>query len=487
MLKYRTGILQFAAMKKIHLLLLKAFIRPFVVTFLIVMFVLLMLFLFKYIDDLIGKGFEWYIILELMMYASATNVAMALPLSVLLSSIMTYGSLGENYELVAIKSAGISLRRAMYPMLLVIILLSISAFAFSDYMLPRANLKYYSLLYDARQQKSANFLPEGVFSNTFTGYSIRVNKKDADGQTLHDIMIYTKNLQDNNPDVTFAKQGIMYRTPSGQFLVLKLKDGVRYSEGPATKNGFNPRETLTRYRFKETEQRFDLSGLKLHRTDESEFKQAYQMMNLKQLKDNEKLTRKQIDSSEKVNFRITTAYLKYFNVPKKSSRLKKYIPGNGNALDALKSNEKISALLNATSEARSVQDLLKNQIERDKELYRNVQRAALEYQKKFTLSAACIALFLIGAPLGAIIRKGGLGLPVVVSVIFFLLYYIISTIGEKSVKDGDVTPVVGSWVAIAIITPIGIFLSYKAATDSVLFDVDLYKRFFNKLIRREAK
>src|SRR6204780_3138203 len=171
-------------MKKLHLLILKSFIRPFIVTFLIVMFVLLMLFLFKYIDDLIGKGFEWYIIVELMLYASATNIQMALPLSVLLSSIMTYGSLGENYELVAIKAAGISLRRAMYPMVVIITILSISAFLFSDYMLPLANLKYYSLLYDARQQKSANFLPEGVFSSSFPGYSIRAKTKDADGQTL---------------------------------------------------------------------------------------------------------------------------------------------------------------------------------------------------------------------------------------------------------------------------------------------------------------
>src|SRR3569833_2571664 len=177
-------------MKKIHLLLLKAFIRPFIVTFMIVMFVLLMLFLFKYIDDLIGKGFEITTILQLMMYASATNVAMALPLSVLLSSIMTYGSLGENYELVAIKSAGVSLRRAMYPMIIVVTILAIAAFIFSDNMLPVANRKYYSLLYDVRQQKSANLLPEGVFSNSFPNYSIRVSKKDADGQTLHGVMIY---------------------------------------------------------------------------------------------------------------------------------------------------------------------------------------------------------------------------------------------------------------------------------------------------------
>src|SRR6201986_2972570 len=161
-------------MKKIHLLILKSFIRPFIVTFLIVMFVLLMLFLFKYIDDMIGKGFAWYIIAELMMYASATNVAMALPLSVLLSTIMTYGSLGDNYELVAIKSAGISLSRAMYPMVIVVSLLSIGAFFFSDYMLPVANLKYFSLLYDVRNQHSATLFPQGVFSNNFPGYTIPV-------------------------------------------------------------------------------------------------------------------------------------------------------------------------------------------------------------------------------------------------------------------------------------------------------------------------
>jgi lipopolysaccharide export system permease protein len=450
------------------------------------MFVLLMLFLFKYIDDLIGKGFEWYVILELMMYASATNVAMALPLSVLLSSIMTYGSLGENYELVAIKSAGVSLRRALYPMLLVVAILSVCAFLFSDYMLPKANLKYYSLLYDARQQKSANFLPEGVFSNAFTGYSIRVNKKDADGQTLHDIIIYSKNQTGNNSDVTLAKEGKMYRTANGKFLIIKLADGITYSESPG-QNNFNFRQRLTRNRFKSTEQKFDISGFGLRRTDESEFKSAYQMMDLKQLSENERLTRRQIDSSVNANFKFLTIYIKYFGIPKKSATVKNYVKANGDILDGLNSGQKLSAVANASSEARSLQDLIKNRADRDKELYKNVQRAALEYQKKFTLPAACLALFLIGAPLGAIIRKGGLGLPVVVSVIFFLLYYIISTIGEKYVKDGDLSPVVGSWIAIVIVTPIGLFLSYKAATDSELFDVDIYRRFFNKVFKKKKK
>jgi lipopolysaccharide export system permease protein len=448
------------------------------------MFVLLMLFLFKYIDDLIGKGFQWYIILELMMYASATNVAMALPLSVLLSSIMTYGSLGENYELVAIKSAGISLRRAMAPMLVVVVGLSIAAFIFSDYMLPIANLKYFSLLYDARQQKSADYLPEGVFSNSFPGFTIRIKHKDADGQTLHGIMIYSKNAAQNNTDVLMAQDGKMYRTPSGKFLVLKLRNGVRYIESTGTAN-FNSRERLTRYRFKETEQKFDISGMGLHRTDESGFKNALQMMNLKQLKNQERITQKQIDSNIQVNYLLVTAYIKYFGIPHKfSAAVKSTIPAGKDALGGLKINEQINAVNNAISEIRSIQDVVKNRSDRYEDLVKLSRGAFAQYQAKFTMSASCIALFLIGAPMGAIIRKGGLGLPVVISVAFFLIFYIIKTIGEKAAHEGNMPAIVGAWIAIFIITPIGIFLSYKAATDSALFDMDLYKRFFTRVFKR---
>ena len=448
----------------------------------IVMFVLLMLFLFKYIDDLIGKGFEWYIIMELMLYASATNVAMALPLSVLLSSIMTYGSLGENYELVAIKSAGISLRRALYPMLLVVAIISIAAFFFSDYMLPKANLKYFSLLYDARQQKSANFLPEGIFSSSFPGFSIRVEHKDEDGQTLHGVMIYSKD-ESNNTAVLLAKEGKMYRTPSGNFLVLVLKDGVRYSEQPGASN-FNNRERLVRYRFKQTEQKFDISGFNgLHRTNESEFKSAYQMMDLKLLRENEKSNRHLLDSNLNLNYKLITAYIKYFSIPKKSAAVKKFGINNADTVKTNKLSRELSALTDATSEARSIQDFIKNRADNNKETLLNIHKAVAEYHAKFTLPAACLALFLIGAPLGAIIRKGGLGLPVVVSVVLFLLFYIVKTIGEKAAKEGNLSPIIGSWIAIIIITPIGLFLSYKASTDSALFDMDVYKRFFNKLAK----
>ncbi|MHB8209589.1 LptF/LptG family permease [Mucilaginibacter sp.] len=467
-------------MKKIHLLILKSFIRPFLSTFLIVMFVLLMLFLFKYIDDLIGKGFAWYVILELMMYSSATNVAMALPLSVLLSTIMTYGSLGENYELVAIKAAGISLSRAMYPMIIIVSVLSISAFIFSDYMLPVANLKYFSLLYDVRQQRSATLLPEGVFSNSFPGHTIRVEKKGADGQALYGVMIYTKDQSSENNSILFAKEGRMYRTAGDQSLVLKLKDGVRYEES-AGDVGYNTRQRLMRFRFKDMELRFDLSGFKLARTDENEFKSAFQMMNIKQLREYKKTTQHTIDSSIQASYRTMTPYLRYFSLPKKSVTVKVVATA---AAKSLTLNEQLGALSNSSSEARSIQSLIKDNDSRNHDNAQNIRRSLVEYQKKYTLSVVCLVLFLIGAPLGAIIRKGGLGLPVVVSVAFFLIYYIISTIGEKSVKDGDVSPIWGMWISIIILTPVGLFLSYKAITDSAIFDADSYKKFFKRVLRR---
>lgn len=473
-------------MKKIHKLILKAFIQPFFVTFFIVMFVLLMLFLFKYIDDLIGKGFEWYVILELMMYASATNVAMALPLAILLSSIMTFGSLGENYELVAIKSAGVSLSRAMYPMVIVVALLSISAFIFSDYMLPVANLKYFSLLYDARQQKSTQLLPEGIFSSSFPGYSIRVRKKDPDGTRLYGMMIYEKNATTGSNNLIFAKEGSMYRTPDDSFLVLKLKNGIRYEESNGDK-GFNPRQRLIRQRFKETEQKFDLSNLKFKRTNESEFKSAYQMMNLKQLKQTRKEIQHLLDSGLSTEFRTLSPYVKYFSVPHKPKLNQDNYKLANNLLTTFKPQERLSVTGGALGEVRSLKEVIESKIEMRKGATDNVRRTMVEYQRKFTLSAACLVLFLIGAPLGAIIRKGGLGLPVVVSVIFFLIYHIISTIGEKSAKDGHVPPAVGMWIAIVVLTPLGIFLTYKAATDSALFDIDIYKKFFVKLLGQRSK
>lgn len=428
---------------------------------------------------MIGKGFDWYIILELMLYSSATNVAMALPLSVLLSSIMTYGSLGENYELVAIKSAGISLGRALYPMIIAVGILSVSAFFFSEYMLPVANLKYFSLLWDVRKQKTAFLINENVFNNTFPGYTIRVKSKDPDGRTLHKLMIYEKSAQNNGLNVTFAESGVMYRTPAN--LIIRLTDGIRYEEKPSDNGIGGYRQQFIRSSFKEQVVKFDLSGLKISRTNEADFKGAFQMMNRKQLDHSLDSSSNLIDIGLKRNYGLIIPNIRYFLMPEKPlQKGLKFVKGSPNLIAGLSRDQAISVVSTALNEVRMTKQVTKERADRYAELQLENRRNRVEYQKKYTLSAACLALFLIGAPLGAIIRKGGLGLPVVVSVIFFLIYYIISTIGEKFVKDGDWSPIIGMWVAIIILTPIGIFLSYKAANDSELFNVEAY----NKLIKR---
>jgi lipopolysaccharide export system permease protein len=454
------------------------------------MFVLLMLFLFKYIDDLIGKGFEWYVILQLLMYAAATNVAMALPLAVLLSSIMTFGNLGENYELVAIKSAGISLQKAMAPLVAMVVGLSIAAFLFSDFMLPVANLKMGSLLYDVRNQKAAFLIEEGIFNNSIPGYSIRVKQKlqTDSGDVLKDIVIYDQSKGTGNTNVLMANEGEMYKTEDKKFLILKLKDGVRYEESNG--KGYDPRERLTRFNFKETEQRFDLSSFNFKREDENLFKNNFQMMNLKELDSAEKDTRVRYDSIRMVGAKSLESYYKIFYgtakyntaVGKSGLNFKK-----DGVFAGLDSTQYASAVTSALDNVRYAKDGLEPHIFQADEFMKTIRRYLVEYNRKFTLSVSCLVLFFIGAPLGAIIRKGGLGLPVVVSVIFFLIYHIISTVGEKSVKEGGLSPVVGMWIAIIVLTPLGLFLTYKATVDSALFDADFYKNFFKRFFKKKEK
>lgn len=452
------------------------------------MFVLLMLFLFKYIDDLIGKGFEWYVILQLLGYAAATNVAMALPLSILLSSIMTFGNLGENYELVAIKSAGMSLQKAMAPLFVMVLGLSIGAFIFSDYMLPVANLKMGSLLYDVRNQKATFMIEEGVFNNSIPDYSIRVEKKEKNGDLLKDIVIYDQSGRNGNTNVLLASEGEMYKSDDNNYLILKLKDGVRYEESNG-KNSYDPRERLTRFKFQETEQKFDLSSFNFKREDENLFKNNFQMLNLKELDSAKIYVTEQNDSLKSLIKQSIVPYYKINNRTAKYASSKEYPGLNFNKNGVLSGID--SAIENQVIEnaIQAVENLKLNVDDRaitSKDYVKTITRYIIEYNRKFTLSVSCLVLFFIGAPLGAIIRKGGLGLPVVVSVVFFLIYHIISTIGEKMARDGTLSPLVGMWIAIFILTPVGLFLTYKATVDSALFDVDFYKNFIKKFFKKKS-
>ena len=467
-------------MKKIYVLILQAFIRPFIVTFFIVMFVLVMLFLFKYIDDIIGKGFEWYVIMELIGYQCAVQLSMALPLSMLLSSIMTFGNLGESYELVAIKAAGISLRKAMTPLFILVGLFAGGSFLFSDYILPVVNLKMGSLLYDVRNKKADFLIKPGVFNNAIQDYTIRAKNKSQDGTVLYDIMIYKKSEGSNTANnVLMAKEGFMYNSRDQRYTILKLKDGVRYEENrSSSSNTYDPRQQFTRFYFKETETKFDMSDFDLKRSDENWFKSHHSMLNLKQLKLKSDTNRMTMDSLSNTYFMEMKHAITFLNPYYRENVQPKKI-------DSIKINKDIKDYIPASNWRTTISSALSQvQQYKDGTIYRKEEYKALEekdirydleWHRKFTLAMSCLLLFGIGAPLGAIVRKGGLGTPVVISIIFFLFYHIISTVSEKSAKDGGITPLWGMWMAIIILTPLAIFLTYKSTTDSALFDSNQYK------------
>ncbi len=464
-------------MKKVHLLILQAFIRPFFVTFCIVMFVLLMLFLFKYIDDLIGKGFEWYVIMELLGYQCAVQLTMALPLSMLLSSIMTFGNLGESYELVAIKAAGFSLRKAMTPLFFLIAIFAGGSFLFSDYILPVVNLKMGSLLYDVRNKKADFFIKAGVFNNTIPGYSIRVKDKSKDGTKLYNLTIYDNTKGSAGSNVLVAKEGYMYNSRDQSFMILKLNDGVRYEDSRAKDaKKYDPRQQFTRFYFKETEQKFSMEAFQMKRTDENLFKSHHQMLNLKQLKLKTDSNQILIDSLKQLYARESKSYIQFNSTYyRKENVTPAQITPAKDIVDYLPKSSKASTLSNALMQAQQLIDMNSNRLAEFQRMVDSDIRYRIEFHRKFTLAVSCLLLFGIGAPLGAIIRKGGLGAPVVLSIIFFLTYHIISTVAEKSAKDGAITPFWGMWSAIFILTPLAVFLTYKSTTDSALFDLDQYK------------
>lgn len=450
------------------------------------MFVLLMLFLFKYIDDLIGKGFDWKVIAELLLYAAATQVSMALPLAILLSSIMTFGSLGENYELVAIKSAGISLQKAMMPLVVAVGLLSVTAYLYSDYMLPKAYLKMGSLLYDVRNQKAFRLFDPGVFTSTIPGYSIRAKRKDSNGQILYDVIIYEHNTANGSLNVLVAKEGRMTRSDDNQTLLLKLKDGVRYEETQA-QGSYDARQRFTRFRFKETEQKLDLSAFKLQRTDESLFQSHQAMLNLRQLRYYSDSIKLKIDSNLVSTYKDIKPQFKQYNLALNSVKPVGLELKNKHVINFVPLDKRLAVIQNAKSQIQSIKQILTSKEMFNKDYSSRLTGYMIEFHRKFTLSISCLVLFFIGAPLGAIIRKGGLGLPVVISVLFFLVYHIISTVGEKSVKEGSLSPLIGMWIAIFTLAPVGIFLTYKATIDSVLFDIDFYKDWLKKILPKKNK
>jgi lipopolysaccharide export system permease protein len=451
------------------------------------MFILLMFFLFKYVDDLIGKGFEWYTILELMYYQSMVQISMALPLSVLLSSIMTFGTLGENYELVAIKAAGISLQKAMQPLFLLILLLTVGSFGFSNYILPKANLKFFSLMYDVRNKKLAFLIKPSVFNNSIPNYTIKVDTKDPDGK-LHGIMVYDHKGTNGIPKIIIAKEGMMDKTADGKYLVLNLRDGVQYEEQANSSGIYNPRQILYRSRFKQTAPKFDLSSFAMQSTDKNAFGNSTVMLNLKGLEKKRGYLTRQMDTVNRNRKLTLSNSFKQSNITLGYSKVKvKPKQINDLILKDIPNGSRLSSIQNAANIVSVMAQSLASGAPRQDDLRGEIIFTSVEYQRKFTLAASCILLFFIGAPLGAIIRKGGMGLPVVIAISFFLIYHIVTTVAEKSAREGTISPVFGMWLAFIILSPLAVFLTYKATVDSALFDVNYYKQFFIKFLRLKKK
>jgi lipopolysaccharide export system permease protein len=464
--------------KKLDKLIIGAFIGPFIATFFITVFVLVLQFFWLYIDDIVGKGLDMFTIGRFILYVSATLVPLALPLAVLLSSIMTFGNLGETFELVAIKSAGIPLLRFMRPLFITSLFICGIAFLFNNYFIPVAQLKMQTLKYDIIVSKPAFDIKEGVFYDKIDGYIIKFGKKDKDGSTIHDIIIYQHNynlLQDNS---IVAESGKMTISPDKRFLEFNLKNGWDYQE-KGQRNTLNTQ--FIRTGFEEYKKVFDLSSFKLNKTDDSTFKNNYQMLNMRQLGTT-------IDSLEKTNASYqkqsrTVLYaqlhiLNYLDSPWKAA------PSVTKA-DSFYKILPDSALRPVTDRAFSVINSIKSNTEISVLSYENdrtnLRMHLMAWHEKITMSIACLVLFMIGAPLGSIIRKGGIGLPLIFAVIFFVVFFLLNNFGRKFVKQDVMQPVSGMWMATFVLLPVGIFLTYKAMSDSQLFNKEFYYRMLKKL------
>jgi len=581
--------------KRLHKLLIGSFIKPLVATFFVAQFILILQFLWQHIDDLAGKGLEWHIIAELLLYASASLVPLALPLAVLLSSIMTFGNLGENFELSAIKSSGISLQKFMKPLTILVITLSIGAFFYSNHVIPYANLKALSLRYDIKKQREELQIREGIFYNAIEGYTIKVGHKNPKTKLMRDIMIYEHDQQIGNHQVTVADSGYIKMSSDETNLLVILYNGQTYEEMAEDQKKKvrwdNKKYPFQRRTFDKETLLIDISGFDFQRTDEGLFKDNYQMLKLSELESKKDSLLKSYNSKalglskdlhenifvhenrtkriekNKKNVRkpkrikgkqqagqynsfamLDTAALKteginpkifydyvlpdqgpnrknqhqpHFNSAFSESPKDNYIiradtsdnqdqlnipyhkyygektdiEDNHNQkrfegksfkvdrfMDSLNRKDKMAIISSAADKARRNNQEITNSKIIFEQMQKNIYKHQIYWHKKLTLSFACIIFFFIGAPLGSIIRKGGLGAPLVISVMFFIIYYIISISGENFVEKGVLPAFVGMWLSSFVFLPMGIFLTYKATNDSVILDVDTYIKPIKKLL-----
>ena len=535
-------------MKKLDIFTIKSFIGPLIATFFISLFVLLMQFLWKYIDELVGKGLEISVIAELLFYASATLIPMALPLAILLASIMTFGNLGEKFELTAIKAAGISLQRTMRPLIIMSALISVLAFIIANDVIPVASLKMHSLLWSIKQQRPEMNIKPGIFNNDLGEISIRAGRKDPITNMMYDFRIYDHQYGKGNYMVTIADSGSIKMTDDNRYLILTLYSGVTYQEDEDKLNTIDKKYAHRINAFDQQTLMQSMAGFDFDRTDENLFRNNYQVMNLYQLKHTgDSLYGRFIINADEISQSLANRYylrsakhthqsyadsvratrvhrsdnsgVQIINVKDLNQKAEVYVPDTAYQREDSIIKAKIARHRDSLRQIYAVpaQDI-KPVIDLDSLLkvmpevkYKEMKAKAKEYavetqafisrhvedlqsdqktvakfrnawHQKLTLSIACLIFFFIGAPLGAIIRKGGFGLPIVVSVLVFIIYYIISTAGMKMSREGVWEPWQGMWLSTIVILPLGIFRTYKATVDAQLFNKEAWTRVWDKVV-----
>lgn len=574
-------------MKKIDKLVLISFVGPFIITFLVVVFIMLSKQMLSYFDDIIGKGLDWITIGHLLFYFAIFMIPVAMPLAVLLSSLITFGNLGEHFELTAIKGAGISLLRILRPIFLFVVVITVIAFYVNDMLVPRAALQAYSLLWDIKQKKPALELREGEFYAGIPDIDIKVQKKKkVNGKDmLYGIIIYDHRNHNGNTDITVADSGRMYTILNDEYLKFDLYHGYNYSEGRSAGitnevSNTSGKNTLSRSQFKESQFVFDLSSFKLTRTDQKWFETNRIMRNIGQL-DHDLDSMQDKIVSQRLNFYIDrrtffTLYNAGSQMPAEVLRRKAVMDSMGNLprqqpasgdtanhvvkaapkksptavhspkkkpakkggqtggstpkkkapkkkssskrkptpaktfvasthglpvsktqrhpvvetvrrfspaqLDSLyKAPPTFVTLDAAASYARRVKNLISSNATNLDNYRSEYVVYAIQWHKIITASVACIVMFLIGAPLGSIIKRGGLGIPFLVSIFFFIIFYLLTMFGEKYAKEGAIGVVYGTWLPDFILMLIGMFFLRQARIDARLFETDFYLVMWDKL------
>jgi lipopolysaccharide export system permease protein len=470
-------------MKKLDQFLLKSFIGPFFAILLIVIFILAMQFLWLYIDELVGKGLEFRVILEFLMWGSIQTLPLAMPLATLLSSMMTLGGMGENFELTAIKASGISLARVLLPMTIVGLLISVGAFYVGDRLVPYSINQIYTMRDDIGRTKSEIKIPTGTFYDGIEGYILRVDRRDKKTGMMYNIQVYDHATVRGNTRLTVADSGVLKLSKSKDYIIFQLYNGTNYQEENSRKYQ-DTTLTMRRIHFGRQELVIPLENYSYKQSDSARFGEQVKSMGLKDLKaGRDSLSQLNEEGvKRRVAQFLRSSALSYRRQLDSTWREKEDKVMNPPREIKWKSpRDKQEAYEAAVEDARQMEQLARSQMMESYDYIRLIYKTDVEIWNKFSRALACLLLFFIGAPIGAIIKKGGLGTPAVISMLFFVLYWVVDITGERLANNGTTSAIIGKFASAFVLAPIGTFLTVKAIQDSSIFNVDLFKSGYRRV------